>query len=945
MRACELGRSEEPAVIRPQGPLIRSVENAENRSMGTLLKTAEKLGHRCLTMTHVRYMLLHDRVELQGTFCCSQRRGEGRDAMRLFSLSIGLLAFAVVVAAQSERGGITGTISDPVGAVVASAPIQAKNVDSGAIYDTTSTNTGNYTLAQLPAGAYEVTVTVPGFKRYTRGGLTVQVAQTVRVDIAMEVGTASESVTVTESAPLLKTESGELSHNVSTERMDSLPILGVGSSAAGTSAIRNPTAVLFVVPGAYVAPNAQVRVNGSPGNTAAYRIEGQDSFNGMLAQQAQSQPSVDAIQEVTVQTSNFAAEYGQVGGGLLNYAMKSGTNQLHGSVYDYAANEVFNANTPWINSKTKARRHDYGFTVGGPVVLPKLYNGRDKTFFFFNWEQYRENQLVSNIPLTVPTPAYRAGNFATALTGRVLGTDVLGRPIPEGAIFDPRTERLASTGQVVRDQFPANQVPAPRQDPVALKIQGLIPMPNLNNNLINNASFAFPNIRITQIPSFKLDHSLSSKLKLSYYWHRTQSNALFNWQVSQADGLPRPIGTAMGTFINAYVQRANLDYNFTPTLLFHFGVGYIYDRFYDDPEEINFDPERQLGLKGVPVARIFPRIQGLCAAGTNTGAVNGCSGTGGMKNMGTSLNRSPLTYEKPTGIASLTWVRGNHTLKAGGEFRASGNTSTLYTYSGGFFTFAPDETALPYLQSSSLAGGTIGFPYASFMLGQVNRLAIAPSQSMRMGQHAFGMFVQDSWKATRRLTLDYGLRYDFQTYSKESAHSPFSQFAPQIPNPSVGGRLGAVQFEGYGPGRCNCDLAKNYPLAIGPRLGLAYQVTPKLVVRAGLGVVYAAVSDAYGTTQGAFSIPPAVGATSFASPVMTLGTGIPYAAPPFPNFNTHKRVMKPGKRPRFGWIRTPGVLPDSCSGVSVCREKSQVTLSWKRLMWETGACGGMRHIW
>src|SRR6185436_2678319 len=163
--------------------------------------------------------------------------------------------------------------------------------------------------------------------------------------------------------------------------------------------------------------------------------------------------SIDAIQEVTVQTSNFAAEYGQVGGGLLNYAMKSGTNQLHGSVYDYWVNEAFNANTPWVNTKPKARRHDYGFTVGGPVVLPKIYNGHDKTFFFFNWEQYRETVITNNVTRTVPIAAYRTGDFSAAMTNRNLGTDGLGRPILENQIYDPRTDRVVN-GDRYRDPFP-----------------------------------------------------------------------------------------------------------------------------------------------------------------------------------------------------------------------------------------------------------------------------------------------------------------------------------------------------------------------------------------------------------------------------------------------------------------------------------------------------------
>ena len=327
--------------------------------------------------------------------------------MRSLSIAFFTLLFAAGLFAQGDRGTITGTIADPAGAVVANAAIEARHVATGTVYDTTSTNTGNYTLTQLPVGNYELTVQVPGFKKYTRAGLTVEVAGILRVDVGLEVGAATESVTVNEAAPLLKTESGELSHNVPTETVDTLPILGIGSSVAGSSAIRNPQAVAYLLPGAYVAENSNLRVNGNPGNTASYRLEGQDASNGQVpATQAQIQPSVDAIQEVTVQTSNFSAEYGLVGGGFFNYTIKSGTNALHGSAYDYLVNEAFNAATPWVNAKPTARRNDYGFTAGGPVYIPHVYNGHDKTFFFFNWEQYRETQTINNILLTVPTILY-----------------------------------------------------------------------------------------------------------------------------------------------------------------------------------------------------------------------------------------------------------------------------------------------------------------------------------------------------------------------------------------------------------------------------------------------------------------------------------------------------------------------------------------------------------
>ncbi len=818
--------------------------------------------------------------------------------MRSLKIAVCLFGLAGAMFAQGDRGTITGTVADPAGAVVANAPIQAKHVETGTVYEAATTNTGNYTLSQLPVGTYEVNVTVPGFKKYTRAGLTVQVAETLRVDVELQVGSASESVTVTEAATLLKTDSGELSNNVTTDTVDSLPILGIGSSVAGSSAIRNPQAVAYLLPGAFIMENSNLRVNGAPGNTASYRLEGQDASNGQVpATQAQVQPSVDAIQEVTVQTSNFSAEYGQVGGGFFNYTMRSGTNQLHGSVYDYFVNEAFNAATPWVNAKPTARRHDYGVTVGGPVDIPKIYNGHDKTFFFFNWEQYRETETINNILLTVPTAGYRVGNFAQALTGKILGTDPLGRPIPEGGVYDPQTQQAAPSGQIVRTQFGNNLIPVTRLDPVALKIQSLIPNPNQGLGVINNAVFPFPSTRHTEIPAFKLDHSLGAKAKFSYYWSETITASQYSPTLGGADGLPEPISGEIGTFITARVQRGNFDYTITPTLLFHFGAGYQTDYFTDDPVVTNFNPQQTLGLSGIPVNRLFPYISGLCPAGTSNGTVTStCGGQGGMKIMGPTTNRHPLLYEKPTFNTSMTWVHGNHTYKAGGELRIESNSSTLFASTDGQFGFSTNETALPYNQSSSLGGGTMGFAYASFMLGLVDSLKIAPVDNMRIGKHALGLFIQDNWKITKKLTLDYGIRYDYQTYLREH-QGRFAQFAPNIPNPSAGGQPGAVEFQGYGPGRCNCSFAQNYPYAIGPRLGVAYQLTPKTVLRGGWGVVYAATGDANGATQGGLSIPNAVLAPSFGQPVMTLATGVPFAPLPFPNYDV-------GQFPQAGYATT-----------------------------------------
>jgi hypothetical protein len=790
--------------------------------------------------------------------------------------------------AQGDRGTITGTISDPAGAVIAAAPVQARNVATGALYDAASTDTGNYTLSQLPAGAYEVNVTVPGFKKYVRQGLTVEVAATVRVDVALEVGSTQDSVTVNAEAPLLKTESGEMSHNVTTETLDTLPILGVGASAAGSSGIRNPTAVTALLPGTFVIANSQVRVNGAPGNTASYRIEGQDSTNGQVpATQAQNQPSVDAIQEVTVQTSNFAAEYGQVGGGFFNYTMKSGTNSLHGTVYDYFVNEILNAGTPWVNTTPTARRNDYGFTVGGPVYIPMIYNGHDKTFFFFNFEQFRETQNINGQTITVPTLAYRNGNFSQALTGKTLGTDPLNRPILENTVYDPTTARAAPSGQIVTDPFQGNIVPLSRMDPVALKIQALIPAPT-STAFVNNGIYPYLSQRVTSIPAFKIDHSLGTNMKFSYYWSSTKTASQYSPTLGASDGLPLPITAAIGTFILAHTQRLNFDQTITPTLLFHFGIGYQDLNFNDNAPVLDYNASQQLGLNGATVDRMFPTISFPASIPQ-----------GGSKTLGPALNRSPLLYEKPTANTSTTWVKGNHTFKFGAEARSEGNAATLYTYTNGAYSFSPNETGLPYLQTSSLSGGTVGFAYASFLLGLVDTARVSQEQNIRLGKHGLGFFAQDTWKVTRKLTLDYGLRYDFQTYLKEH-NGELANFSPTTPNPSAGGLPGAVEFEGSGPGRCNCNFAKNYPLAFGPRLGAAYQITPKTVLRVGLGVVYSDTGNNNGATAG-LTAPAAVQSPSFGTPVMTLKGGLPFAAAPFPNLSV-------GQYPQQGYAAAQAPL-------------------------------------
>ena len=333
----------------------------------------------------------------------------------VFCLSI----LASTAFGQGDRGTITGTVSDPAGAVVPNASIEAKNAATSETYTAGSTGTGNFTLANLPAGTYDITVNAAGFKKFVRPGIGVQVAQTTRVDAALEVGAASETVTVNAEAPLLKTESGEVSHQVDYKDADDLPLFTLnGSGSEGIGNIRDPLSVLTTLPGASFSSDLEIRVNGLPSGSQAIRVEGQDATNGVQQTNSQAvQQSVDAIQEVSVQTSNFAAEYGQVGGGYINFTMKSGTNELHGSAYDYFQNTALNAGTPFTvdasgngHVKNPINRNDYGFTLGGPVRIPKVYNGKDKTFFFFNFEQFRQSVTTDNLIATAPLPQWTAGN-------------------------------------------------------------------------------------------------------------------------------------------------------------------------------------------------------------------------------------------------------------------------------------------------------------------------------------------------------------------------------------------------------------------------------------------------------------------------------------------------------------------------------------------------------
>ena len=820
--------------------------------------------------------------------------------MRVTLATICLLFLTAATFAQSDRGTITGAVKDPADAVVAGADVIVRNTATGTEHKTVTTETGNYTITSLPAGSYELRVEASGFKKFISQGVQVQVAQTARINVVLEIGAASETISVTDQTPLLRTENAEQSTNVSGELFNSLPL-----NFGATNSVRGWLGFIQLAPGVSVTDQRELQrsnINGAPAGSFKIYLEGQDvtSTNDTVWTSTVAAAAVETIGEFSIQTNNFAAEFGQVLGGVFNFTTKSGTNQFHGSVYEYLTNEAFNAyrplSTPFAASPRAAkaldRKHDYGFSVGGPVRLPWLYDGRNKTFFFFNLEKYRNVTRSSGSLATVPTDAYRRGDFSAALTGRQLGVDVLGRPIMENAIYDPRTTRAVTvdgTQYVVRDPFPNNVIPASLLDPVALKIQALIPNPD-NGGLQNNWDPRIPNRRFQSLPSVKIDHSFSDRAKLSGYWSSQDTT-----QITSADGLPIPITGRRDQKIYGHTVRLNLDQTLSPTFVLHLGAGYL--RFHNPdsaPDDvINYDAVGGIGFKGAATEPSgFPRIVGPNLGNLQQG------NWGGMSAMGpTQANK--FWNDKLTAVANATWVSSNHTYKFGGEFKQEVWSDVNLTAAQGRVAFSEAQTGLPHLQNTTVGGGSIGHRYASFLLGMTNTATVSATKQIQWRKQAWSFYGQDNWKVTPKLTLSYGLRWDYGGQGHELHHRA-SQISLTTPNPSAGGLPGAFIYEGDGPGRCNCTFTDAYPYAFGPRLGIAYQWNDKTVVRAGWGVSYSQLANWWYVTGGSPTLGLGFNSIDFSNPAfgqpaLLLKDGLVYN-----QADLYTASLNPGIRPLPG---------------------------------------------
>jgi hypothetical protein len=474
----------------------------------------------------------------------------------------------------------------------------------------------------------------------------------------------------------------------------------------------------------------------------------------------------------------------------------------------------------------------------------------------------------------VPTAAMRAGDFSgkQLFVGNQIGTDPnTGVAILNGAIYDPATRTTFPNGQVSTYPFASNMIPAYRFDSVAVKIQNLIPAPTNANQNSNFAQY-YVNYFKQSIPSLKIDQILPGNARLSFYGQYMSED-----KSNTTDGLPEPITATHQQRVYGWIPRLNYDQSLTPTVLIHAGIGV--SRFFNpdhaDYPTLDYDAIGQLGFVGSATATQgnfathskaagFPRIVGLNPAmGPTTGN---------------------MFYDTTvTAVASASWVHGNHSYKFGAEYRVPLWVDHGFRGSQGILNFSANETGDPYNSSNNFGTGTVGNAYASFLLGQVDTALVNSVYDLGWRRWDLSFYAQDTWKVTRKLTLDYGLRYDYQTFGHEH-HNQWSEFGPNTPNPTVNNIPGALVFEGTGPGRCNCSFTKNYPYAIGPRLGVAYQLDSKTVLRIGAGISYTPVAQLFyitlltpsgvGVNQLAF-YPP--GGT-FGLPGATLSGGLQYPA-------------------------------------------------------------------
>lgn len=734
--------------------------------------------------------------------------------------------------AQGSVGTITGTVTDASGASVPGAAITVTSIETGVISTAKSSSTGYYSIA-APPGTYRVSVVKQGFQTGVVSHVLVSVATTVTANVTLQIGSTKQTVTVTGQTSLLTPNTAEVGASITPQEFQALPI----QVDDGGRDIE--TFVWASLPGT-VGNSYQGSINGGQQFSANIVIDGisvarYDMSGGALAEFS---PTADSIGEFKVQMANYSAEYDNTGGGIMNFAMKSGTNQFHGSIFEFLQNPIFNAAGLEANAfglaKDNTRQNDFGGSFGGPIK-------KDRTFFFSTYEGNRFRNFAYSRTMTLPTAAMKAGDFSSWL-GSQIGTDALGRPVYANEIYNPTTTRIIPAGAVdpatglqntsgssvtIRDPFEVNGqlnvIPSADFSKAAGVLAGLLPDPEFGGLTRNSPGMGphIPQLR-QDTWSVKIDHVINDSQRVTgsftqdyrTRWHRN-GNAwppfpdlpLNPWK-TQLDGGPQVRLSHSWTINSHTVNELRLGYN----------------RFNNNNNVIdNQKSTSQIGIPGISDA-CFPefRFSGHVGQMPSLMAVPG----------GACHNSDPS--ESYIYNDTLNLVHGRHSIMFGGEYlHYRYNTYEPGTLSGEF-SFSDRETSLPGFTSQT------GHPFASFLLGAVHSGGMSvygTEPGYRAG--VFGFFVQDNFKATSKLALNIGLRWDIPL-PKTEAFNRQSGFDPTVPNPGADNIPGALVFLGS----CSTCIHRtsfqdHYFKEVAPRFGLAYQITKDIVFRGGYGISYA----------------------------------------------------------------------------------------------------------
>jgi hypothetical protein len=753
--------------------------------------------------------------------------------LRLLEATLLLMLAASLTYAQTASGSVVGSITDATGAFVPNAQVILTNLDTTQARRMETSSAGLYQFVNVPPARYRLEVDKTGFRRIAREPIRVEVQTTVTIDLALEVGTASESVQVTAETPQLQSETSSLGQVVDARKVNELPLNG-----------RNPLSLVALVPGVVM----QGQTGQTPTGTNIWAW-GNYQIGGGMADQSSSfldgapmniayghivsfVPSQDSVQEFKVQTNNLSSEFGRFAGGVVNFSTKSGTNDWHGGAWEFLRNKVLNANAFFNNAsgvKTPSfTQNQFGGSIGGPVHIPHLYDGRNKTFFFFTDEDFQLRQGVAFVT-TVPTAAQRQGDFSSTRAAN-------GSVIP---IYDPLTtvKDPNRPGFYIRQQFPGNVIPSNRFDNTATKLLPLMfPAANTlgtatgSNNWAGNSSAGGQNNEAV----LRMDHNISDKQHLFgryTYWANT------NLAID-------PLGNGIcadrcsETYANNNVALDDV-YILTPTTILSIRASYLRFAFNRTPLNLGFDLTK-IGWPASLKSQIqFPLLPTPSIAGYDPLLPNGT--TFFALAGGTSVIIARSDMKRIAG--DLTKIIGSHAFKFGGEFEAMTLNSTLNNTSSGSFTFSQNFTASDPLHPAGGSG------MASFLLGFPASGSASENYKPSGALHYPALFAQDDWKVTHKLTLNLGVRWEEEAPWTER-YNRLSYFDTNLVSPltqqagfNYKGTIGLVASPTRSS-RSNVD--PNYR-QFSPRFGLAYQLTPKTVIRSGYGIFWLPNEVAQGT--------------------------------------------------------------------------------------------------